>query len=635
MTNSLTITARKFISILTELDAEQGYLLALLPDNNLAFRLKLTADGSPIQAERNLIIPAITSTVLQTRQPVVIRNAMTDPRFANEWDVMRLKIHSVMCVPLWNEEKIVSLIYVENRSKSNCFTQEQLPLLEAWSDRKDQLGPSSRLKEEGVAPSQQRPIEEVKRTDEGTSQNSPSKRYILHESLGQGGMGTVHRATDRLTGEIVALKQVHIPTEQLEFITRVDTQTQQNLRLALAQEFQILASLRHPYIISVLDYGFDLAQQPFFTMTYLPKAQTVLEAGISLKTADKVDLIRQMLQALAYLHRRGVIHRDFKPSNVLVIEQKVRVLDFGLSISQDNKLSSTGGSLLYMAPEILNHETATQASDLYAAGVIAYELFAGHHPFDVTSEKFTQQVQQDEPDWTDLSAKTALVDIIKKLLAKKPRDRYESAEKSLNALNIALGETASIESTTIRESYLQAATFVGREREMENLQVSLEEAKAGQGSIWLIGGESGVGKSRLIEEFRPQALISGWQVMTGRAVDEGRVPYQLWRDIVPRLILNSTLNDLEAGILRQIAPTIDQLLERDIPEPPHLEGESAQQRLVLTLVSILQRQTQPTLLILEDLHWAREGLAPIKQILNIIEQVPNLMIIGTYRHDER
>ncbi len=103
------------------------------------------------------------------------------------------------------------------------------------------------------------------------------KRYILYEQIGEGGMGVVYRALDRLTGQNVALKQVTAPAVQLT----VDLVTNKSMdfRLALAQEFKTLASLRHPNIISVLDYGFDAARQPYFTMDWLENAQTILDAG--------------------------------------------------------------------------------------------------------------------------------------------------------------------------------------------------------------------------------------------------------------------------------------------------------------------------------------------------------------------
>ncbi|MEM7035020.1 MAG: serine/threonine-protein kinase, partial [Chloroflexota bacterium] len=343
----------------------------------------------------------------------------------------------------------------------------------------------------------------------------PNRRYILHEVIGQGGMGIVHRATDRLTGEIVALKQVHLTTENRAFLSGTTSATENDLRLALAQEFQFMAGLRHPYIISVLDYGFGPDQQPFFTMPYLDKAETIIEAGARLGTADKLQLLRQLLQALAYLHQRGIIHRDLKPSNVLVSAGNARVLDFGLSKRQDEIHASRVGSLFYMAPEVLDLKEAAIASDLYAVGVIAYELFAGCHPFDTTRPRFVERVINQPPDLQRLMVEQPLGQVIGKLLAKSPEDRYPNAKSCLKVLAITLNEDRSLEDEAIRESYLKAANFVGREAELNQLKTALSETRQGLGTLWLIGSESGVGKSLLVEELRIHALVDGWQVLTG------------------------------------------------------------------------------------------------------------------------
>ena len=141
------------------------------------------------------------------------------------------------------------------------------------------------------------------------------RRYILKESLGAGGMGAVYLATDRLTGGAVALKRVIQPDEHSP---NASTGNSQDYRLALAQEFKVLASLRHPNIISVLDYGFDESRQPYVAMELLDNAVSVLEAGDGQPLDVRLDLLVQMLRALTYLHRRNVLHRDLKPSNVMV-----------------------------------------------------------------------------------------------------------------------------------------------------------------------------------------------------------------------------------------------------------------------------------------------------------------------------
>ena len=106
-------------------------------------------------------------------------------------------------------------------------------------------------------------------------------RYRLQSKLGEGGMGVVYSAFDRLTSETVALKRVTVPDEKLLFASRASVGESGNVRLALAQEFKMLASLRHPNIINVLDYGFDVDRQPYFTMDLLEGAQTILDAGQS------------------------------------------------------------------------------------------------------------------------------------------------------------------------------------------------------------------------------------------------------------------------------------------------------------------------------------------------------------------
>ncbi|HLY27528.1 MAG TPA: serine/threonine-protein kinase, partial [Aggregatilineales bacterium] len=208
-----------------------------------------------------------------------------------------------------------------------------------------------------------------------------SPRYQLLNQLGAGGMGVVHRALDRLSGQVVALKQVTVDSGQLLFASQADTgHDSQTVRLALAHEFKTLASLRHPNIVSVIDYGFDAQHQPYFTMTLLENAQTILQAGAEQPVEVQYGLLMQLLQALLYLHRRGILHRDLKPGNVVAVNGEVKVLDFGLSVAHGEG-GGPAGTLAYMAPELLEGASASEASDLYAFGLIGYEMLAGRHPF--------------------------------------------------------------------------------------------------------------------------------------------------------------------------------------------------------------------------------------------------------------
>lgn len=462
-------------------------------------------------------------------------------------------------------------------------------------------------------------------------------RYLLHEALGKGGMGTVHRATDRLTGEVVALKQVLVSIDQILLHSFSASQTQRELRLTLATEFQFLASMHHPNIINVLDYGFSENKQPFFTMAYLAEAQTILAAGNGRSVTEKVQLLTQTLEALAYLHRRGILHRDLKPDNVLVADNIVRVLDFGLAISKDNATELVG-SWLYVAPEVLQGEAASELSDLYAVGVIAYYLFAGEHPFDIYAEDVIGDILNKTPDMWKVQEKgvgEALTAVVAKLLAKDPQDRYATANETIQALNHAIGQPAPHESREIRESYLQAAAFVGRDNEMALLHSALLNAAKGHGSGWLIGGESGVGKSRLINELRIQALVDGFLVLRGQGIqNRSGSPYQIWREPLRKLILQLDPSDIDLSVLQPLIPNIGDLLERPVTPAPDLDETAVKQRLYSTIINLFQQNKQPTLLILDDLQWANESIELLKHLNRLTPDLP-LLILGSYRIDEQ
>ncbi len=289
------------------------------------------------------------------------------------------------------------------------------------------------------------------------------QRYHVLDLVGTGGMGSVYRVMDRLSRQTVALKRVTAAPDTLNFASRADDSM--DFRLALAQEFQILASLRHPNIIGVLDYGFDADNQPYYTMDLLEDAQTILDAARDRSLSEKVALLAKLLQALSYLHRRGIIHRDLKPSNVLVAGGQVKVLDFGLSVrtEQNRSTGGTSGTLAYMAPEVLNGEPASIAADLYAVGVIAYEILVGQHPFITTDvSQLVIAILTQEPELTATGLEPPFVALLSRLLAKEPANRYANTGAVLEALSAAASEPLALETQDIRESFLQAAQFVGR-----------------------------------------------------------------------------------------------------------------------------------------------------------------------------
>lgn len=453
-------------------------------------------------------------------------------------------------------------------------------------------------------------------------------RYELGSRLGEGGMGIVYRAIDHLTGQPVALKQVLIePTQGLLGTTHSTA----DAYVALAREFQILATLRHPHVIGVLDYGFDEQRLPYYTMALLEQAKPIHEAAQQLEPPTYLHLLIQTFQALAYVHRRGILHRDLKPANILVTpEGWVYVLDFGLAVAQSQN-TETGGTLAYLAPEVLHGRPPSVQSDLWSAGVVMAEALTGTYPFDgSTTIALIQSVLQGMPNLNGVEPAMAL--IIQRLLQKDPSQRYASAEAVVRDLAAVSGYPASLETVAVRESYLQAATFVGRKAELDQLRGALTDAIEGQGSLWLIEGESGVGKSRLMEELRIHGMVKGALVVRGQSAESDDLAYQVWREPLRRLVLSTELSDLEAGVLKAILPSIERLLRRAVPDAPELTGPANQQRLVSTIVEVFKRQTMPVVLLLEDLQWAQD-LEPLRLLNGVLEQGA-LLVVGSYRRDE-
>jgi len=509
------------------------------------------------------------------------------------------------------------------------------------------------------------------------------RSYRLHEQLGEGGMGAVYRATHLLTGRQVALKLVSTAHRQDKSTERHQDEStalshSTQIRLSLAREFQTLASLHHPNIIRVLSYGFDDDHGPYFTMELLHAPKTLLLAAAAQSLQGKVFLIAQLLRALVYVHQRGILHRDIKPGNVLVVEGVVKLLDFGIALHRTRAVD-LAGTLDYMAPELLLEQQPSVRSDLYSVGVLFYQVLTGQFPHsrdsltsmlqDLLGEDrdytFSPSVaallkqyqsspecspqgasprnddsgpqgQDDQKSWQFPSElPVAVTEIVSKLLARRPEQRSSDASTVLKELAAALGALLPVETAATRESFLQATELVGREAELAQLDTALQLAKTGQGGGFLIGGESGVGKSRLLAELRTQALVKGLWVAEGQSTTEGTLPYQEWLPFLRDLCLRAEMSDEEAAILKGLIADIGNLLGRPIPDPPPTNSEAALARLAKMILVLLKRQPKSLLLLLEDLHWGRpESLALLQEVAKSSSELP-LLLIGSYRSDEK
>jgi hypothetical protein len=455
------------------------------------------------------------------------------------------------------------------------------------------------------------------------------RRYRLVSVVGRGGMGTIYRAEDRFSGT-VALKRLH---QSLEEIARDVTRTMgsgttsNDIALSLATEFRALASLRHPNVISVLDYGFDERQRPYLTMELLEGARSLSDAAKGQWLEGRVRLLAQVLQALTYLHWRGVIHRDLKPANVLVVDDHVKVLDFGIALARDERrqqrIPSTAGTPGFLAPELFAGAEPSETSDLYSFGVMALELLASTS----VTERSVRGVSAIE--------QPSLRRVVERLLAPSPSARYQRAEEVFAALQEASGLKLVSETAVTRESFLQAARLVGRRRERDRLEQALEDATQGRGGALLLGGESGVGKSRLMEYLRAQSLVRGLPVLRGQAVSDGGRAYQAWLGPVRWLPLLTRVGDAEASVLKPLVPDIEELLGRGIPDAPQTSSDASRERIFSTIEELFTRQEQPTVILLEDVHWESADSLALTARLAAKARTTKLLLVASYRDDER
>jgi len=475
-----------------------------------------------------------------------------------------------------------------------------------------------------------------------TSPRTLAKRYILHEQLGKGGMGIVYRATDRLTGRDVALKQLH-----RDFLTTEDS-TQDELtraNLLLSKEFRLSASLHHPNIVDVYDYGFDEHRTPYFTMALLQNPQTLLQIVPQTSISERLEIFWQIVRAVFYLHHRGIIHRDLKPANVLVESGEVKILDFGLSgvVARNSKNVQQNvliGTLGYVAPELLQEEEASFQSDFFALGVIGYELLAGKHPFEITNmTKLVADILFTNVDVSVLDVPIGVVNVIDRLLQKSPKDRYPSAGDLYHDLTFALDFDDKSDALAIRHNLLNSTQFIGRKQELNQLTQTLDNVLQSRvGYAMVLSGESGTGKSRLLSEFRTHIHINGTTSLRIQVQDGVKQPYAMWMTVFRWLcLINPNLIDSDVALLMPYINDLSRLLQRDIShiKTKSRSADALHQSLLMLLQNSFMQSNQPITLLFEDVQWADgESMRLLQAFLPYLDSLP-IFIIMTYRTDAK
>jgi serine/threonine protein kinase/predicted ATPase len=494
--------------------------------------------------------------------------------------------------------------------------------------------------------------------------------YKILCRAGVGGMGEVYLAEDARLGRRVAIKLLPSRfTGDLDRMRRFE------------QEARAASALNHPNIITIHEIG-ESEYGRFIVMEHVVGRTLRTIANQSIDIESLINWGRQIAEALRVAHDAGIVHRDIKPENIMIRDDGyVKVLDFGLARLVTNALTNAAeasetltdpgvlmGTIRYMAPEQTRSEAATGATDIFALGVIFYELASGRHPFQRRTVFDAMQAINAYVPPAPSSVNAAIPPdfdvLIQRMIEKEPADRPTASDvrRALTDMNHRDTLRQSIEPTSPLPSqptvsmstppFAPPPKTVGRERERLDIRAALAAASAGRGQILCIAGEPGIGKTTLIENFLLE-LNAGrnlFRVARGRCSERlaGAEAYLPWLEALDSL-LRAEENISQARTMR-IGESISLTMRQTAPTwyaqvATLTDDNSSNENLIATVKAATQERMkrelgalieelsrwQPQILFFDDLHWADASTIDMLSYLAGKLGGMRVLILVTYR----